>query len=214
MKRGFTIAELLVVIVVLGVLATLSVVVMNGYRKSAADASAEAMAAVLVSALNNYYVKNNEYPLASELHGGTFNGLPPSNYNAAATKLGITQSNFKSSSGVFFMPCWTNMGTTAPGAGCSYGYYGNMSGTNEVKYITKDIANNVDERSYIVQSPNGPNTTVEYCEIRFASYVPSRSAFLLTYFSNEENKVKYVKGSYGETEMYSPMSGQCVFTAP
>lgn len=212
MKRGFTLVELLVVLAVITVLVSVGVAGYSAIRKDAADAQGRSMVASLTSALNRYYGKNNEYPLASDLFGGSPNGSAPSNYNAAANVLSMNTSNFKTSS-VYFLPCSINMGSTAPGSSCSYGYYGTMAATDAVRYITKDIANNTAERSYIVQSPNGPGTSPEYCEIVFRSDTPSRSVYVMAYWSNAEYKVKFVKSSQGEARMYSPESGQCVFTA-
>lgn len=213
MNRAFTLVELIIVLFVVSILAGVSVVGVQAQLVAGRDAQAKSMAASLTSALNRYYLNNNEYPLASELHGGAFTGLPPSNLSIAATKLGINQSTLTSSYAKFF-PCWVNMGSTAPGSACSYGYYYTMADTQYVRYITKDIANDTAERSYIVQSPNGPGTAVQYCEVVFKSNVGSRTAYVLTYFSAEENKVKFIKSNTGGVEMYSPESGQCVFTTP
>lgn len=212
MHRGFTLVEVLIVLAVISVLSGIGIFSFSTVRNEAVDSQAKSMAASMTSALNRYYSNNNEYPLANDLFGGTNYGSPPTSYASAATVLGINQSNFATSA-IVFAPCSINMSSTAPGSSCSYGYYGEMEVTNYVKYITKDAANTSDERSYIVQSPNGPNTAAEYCEVVFKSYAAARTSYVLTYFSRVENKVKFIKSANGDVEMFSPQSGQCVFTA-
>lgn len=211
MKRGFTIVELLVVIGVLSVLLTISVTAMQSYQRSAADAEAKAMVKVLVSGLERYYAKNNEYPTAAQLFGGTPNGLPPSNYNAAAQLLDMNASNFSRAS-IKFMPC------SVPGgmySGCTYSNYnGWVGGTDKVKYITKASGETDLEKQVFVHSPNGPNTALANCEIVIRPSIYYGATYVLTYWSHEESKVKFVKSQRGEVNMYSPEAGQCVFTEP
>lgn len=208
MKRGFTIVEILIVVIVLSILTSIVAVSLSAMQNRAADGQAKSMAAILTSALNRYYQQNNEYPSAEELMSS-----PQANYTAASSVLNLSTQNFATQS-IKFIPCSQDFSSTAPITSCSYGYFGTMAGIEEVKYITKHVNDATEERSYIVQSPNGPNTTAEYCEFRFRSDVNPRSVYVITYFSRQENKVKYIKSLQGEVDMYSPESGQCVFTAP
>jgi type IV pilus assembly protein PilE len=72
MKRttgGFTIIEILVVVAVIGILATISLVGFNRYQTSARDSQRSSRATILAEALEKYYDKNGEYPSCPSLTG-------------------------------------------------------------------------------------------------------------------------------------------------
>ena len=66
-RLGFTILELLVVIVMIGVLATLSTFGFSRFQASARDAQRDSQASVIVESLEKYYDKNGEYPSCASL---------------------------------------------------------------------------------------------------------------------------------------------------
>ncbi len=59
---GFTIVELLIVIVVIAILAAISVVAYNGIQQRARDSQRNSDVATIVKALELYYVQNGQYP--------------------------------------------------------------------------------------------------------------------------------------------------------
>jgi len=59
---GFTIVELLIVIVVIAILATISVVAFNGVQMRARDAKRASDIATIAKALEAYYAVNGRYP--------------------------------------------------------------------------------------------------------------------------------------------------------
>lgn len=61
-KHGFTIIELLVTIVILGVLMTISIFGYNKIQASSRDAQRSARVGAITEALEKYYAKNGEYP--------------------------------------------------------------------------------------------------------------------------------------------------------
>jgi len=61
-KSGFTIVELLIVVVVIGILAAITVVAYNGIQGKARDAQRLQDMASIVKALQLYRVKNGEFP--------------------------------------------------------------------------------------------------------------------------------------------------------
>ena len=65
--RGFTIIELLIVIVVIAILAAITIVAYNGIQQRARDSQRASDMAVLQKALEMYYADNGEYPAS----GGT-----------------------------------------------------------------------------------------------------------------------------------------------
>ncbi len=60
--RGFTIVELLIVIVVIGILAAISIVAYNGVAAKARDVQREQDVKTIAKALEMYYVDNGYYP--------------------------------------------------------------------------------------------------------------------------------------------------------
>lgn len=63
--RGFTIVELLIVIVVIAILAALSVVAYNGIQQRARDTQRKSDIAQIVKGLELYYTIHGQYPAAS-----------------------------------------------------------------------------------------------------------------------------------------------------
>lgn len=71
--RGFTIVELLIVIVVIAILAAISVVAYNGIQQRARDAQRENDIRTIVKALELYYIDNGMYPSSSCSSGCSIN---------------------------------------------------------------------------------------------------------------------------------------------
>ncbi len=64
-KKGFTIIELLIVIAIIGLLATISMVALNGARQKSRDAKRLADIRQIQTALELYFNDNNNYPANS-----------------------------------------------------------------------------------------------------------------------------------------------------
>lgn len=64
-QRGFTIVELLIVIVVIGILAATTVVAFNGVQRKARDTDRKSDVASIIKAMEAYHVLNGRYPVAS-----------------------------------------------------------------------------------------------------------------------------------------------------
>lgn len=67
-QRGFTIIELLIVIVIIAVLSAISAVIYSGIRSRAAYASAESGASQLGTELALYNAENGDYPTSAEFN--------------------------------------------------------------------------------------------------------------------------------------------------
>lgn len=83
--RGFTIVEVLIVIVVIGILLTITTLGIIRYQATARDAERASKTTVIVEALEKYYDKNGEYPScpavtanASTVTSMLFPGMDPS----------------------------------------------------------------------------------------------------------------------------------------
>lgn len=66
-KSGFTLVELLIVIVIISVLATLTVFGANKVSRDARDFSRKSTVAVITESLEKYYADNGEYPSVQSL---------------------------------------------------------------------------------------------------------------------------------------------------
>lgn len=69
---GFTIVELLIVIVVIGILAAITIVAYNGVQARAHDADRVNDMNVIKKALTLFYVDNGYYPARAEFFNATF----------------------------------------------------------------------------------------------------------------------------------------------
>jgi len=64
-KSGFTIVELLIVIVVIAILAAISVVAYNGVQQRGRDSQRSSDITALAKAIELYYIDNGQFPLSS-----------------------------------------------------------------------------------------------------------------------------------------------------
>ncbi len=67
-KRGFTIVELLIVVVIIAVLASISVIVYSGVKRQAVHASVQSEASQLETQLGLYNAENGDYPTEEEFN--------------------------------------------------------------------------------------------------------------------------------------------------
>lgn len=76
-RKGFTIVELLIVIVVIGILATIVIVAFNGIQTRARDTSKESSVRGLMKGIELYNAENGNYPSAgcADNSGCTVTGL-------------------------------------------------------------------------------------------------------------------------------------------
>ncbi len=111
-SKGFTIVELLIVIVVIGILATLVIVTFTGIQQKARDSKRKTDIGAVDSHVEAYYASNGYYPTLLDLQTASFlstnmKGLDPS---ALTDPKGGAITG--SSSG-------TNYGYVAAGASCT-----------------------------------------------------------------------------------------------
>lgn len=105
MKRGFTIVELMVVIVTIAILATIVTLGYIKYQEQADIGQTRSIANSVASAVQSYKNKNFEYPSAAMLSAQSTTGNPPTdNYAAASSVLGLP-ADALSSSYASFVPC-------------------------------------------------------------------------------------------------------------
>jgi prepilin-type N-terminal cleavage/methylation domain-containing protein len=71
-QSGFTIVELLIVIVVIGILAGLVVTTFNGIQQRGRDTERQTDVKALHTQVEAYYAQNGKYPTLANLHDATF----------------------------------------------------------------------------------------------------------------------------------------------
>ncbi len=74
-EKGFTIIELLIVIVVIGILAALVITTFTGIQQRARNTERETDIKALHSQLEAYYAQNGAYPALADLNTTTLKGL-------------------------------------------------------------------------------------------------------------------------------------------
>ena len=86
-QRGFTIVELLIVIVVIAILAAITIVAYNGIQNRAKDSSAQALGNNVIKKAEAYFTINSAYPTLAELDGNFAPGLTVAGGGGAESKL-------------------------------------------------------------------------------------------------------------------------------
>ncbi len=97
-QQGFTIVELLIVIVVIGILAALVITTFTGIQRKARDTERTTDIKALHSQIEAYYAQNGWYPALSDINTTTLKGLDadalkPSGSGGAAIDSAATTTN-------------------------------------------------------------------------------------------------------------------------
>jgi general secretion pathway protein G len=71
-QRGFTIVELLIVIVVIGILAALVITTFSGIQQKARDTERQTDIKAIYSQIEAYYAQNGKYPALGNLNDNTW----------------------------------------------------------------------------------------------------------------------------------------------
>ena len=139
-KSGFTIVELLVVIVVIGILSVITIVSYNGITNSAKTATAKQAAKNVSDAVSAYYIEKGVYPKSlEELNNSStikLNGIEK--YPAVAGSFRIN-SDLKNSNTIQYAVCGYSVLTLTTTDGAVYGPYN--AGAGAYSDITGDDRN-------------------------------------------------------------------------
>jgi len=92
-SKGFTIVELLIVIVVIGILATLVIVTFTGIQQKARDSKRKTDIGAVQAALESYYSSNNTYPTFADLNDSTWRTAHMKGFDANALQDPKSNSN-------------------------------------------------------------------------------------------------------------------------
>jgi prepilin-type N-terminal cleavage/methylation domain-containing protein len=85
-QRGFTIVELLIVIVVIGILAALVVTTYSGIQAKARDSKRRTDLQALQTQIEAFYATNNYYPSSAEINDSTWRGTNMKSLSADTMK--------------------------------------------------------------------------------------------------------------------------------
>lgn len=85
-QQGFTIVELLIVIVVIGILAALVVTTFSGIQQKARDKERQTDIGALHSQLEAYYAQNGSYPALADVNDSTWRTTNLKGLDAEALK--------------------------------------------------------------------------------------------------------------------------------
>ena len=85
-QKGFTIVELLIVIVVIGILAALVITTFTGIQQKARDTERETDIKALYGQVEAYYAQNGKYPTLANMNDTTWRGTNMKGLDNEATR--------------------------------------------------------------------------------------------------------------------------------
>jgi len=128
--KGFTLVELLIVIVVIAILAAISIVAYNGIQQRSRDSAAATAASQLSTKVEAWNSQLGHYPTTSDVSGGLVNGkVTEAEMNADLKGKVITTGSLTNDKPVLYEPC----GTGAEPSGAKITYKEGASGQKEIK---------------------------------------------------------------------------------
>lgn len=120
---GFTIVELLIVIVVIAILAAISIVAYNGIQQRAKDSQRKSDITAITKALELYYIDNGRYPAGSgsTTINASWSTTADASWQNLATALAPYSAKLPTD------PISTAGAAVTSGTGYNYAYYSNTS---------------------------------------------------------------------------------------
>lgn len=177
MKRGFTIVEVLIVVIVISIIASIGVFGFNQYRYRSIDSQAKAIVNIVKSGAERYYDVNNEYPPAQTLFTSAGSTAPSCgtapNYAHAASLLNTNSATLNASA--------IQLETYA-GTDCTWSQ-------SKVYYLTKTNTDGNTNRAYVITG----------CTYTLADPAPGSAgaSALIAYYSRQDGFWKVYRTNRG-----------------
>lgn len=125
-RAGFTIVELLIVIVVIAILAAITIVAYNGIQQRGKDSQRKSDIAAITKALELYYIDNGRYPAGSGANSSsTINASWSTTADASWQNLTTALAPYAAK--LPTDPVSTPNAAVTSGVGYNYAYYANNS---------------------------------------------------------------------------------------
>lgn len=125
LRKGFTLLEILIVVAVFGLLATLAVLSLNSARASLRDAQRLSDVSVLRAGLSQYWLEKATYPVSD----GVELGLPGSNTDILSTNGFVSRDDATT-------PIYLQRVPVGPRGGEYYRYRGDANGFS-IRFVTE-----------------------------------------------------------------------------
>lgn len=125
LKKGFTLIELLIVIVIIGILAVIVVgLVATNARNRANDAAAKADMREIQTALEQYFIDNEQYPATASVESDLVNGEYLADQDGdGAADLGFGDYTYTSTDQTCYTLSYTLANANDTGPGVTNGVY-------------------------------------------------------------------------------------------
>jgi prepilin-type N-terminal cleavage/methylation domain-containing protein len=157
LAQGFTLVELLIVIALLGVIATIVIAAINPIEqaKRAADAGQKANGSQLVSAYQRYFVSNNEYP---------WNKVDPTTYKSADAAFGFVDVQS------------ADAGLCDPSSGCGTPGEIITSGELQTAFLSRSFINTTDVTKKLFVGLGAASSTTQAQPTVYVCWIPQSSS--------------------------------------
>lgn len=222
-SHGFTIVELLVVIVVIGVLAAITVVSYTGVSNKATVASIQSDLSVAAQKLKMYYTENSSYPTSMSYSGNLFCPTPADTRYCLQASAGNTYA-YNSSGPNLFTLILSHSGVSSyqitESSGITVVSFSNSGGGNWSNKALLSITNFQPNFQTLVSVTYRSAMRADFSDLRFAdsttgaelpywieSYTASASANVWVKTSTNNTTYMY----YGNSSATSSSNGSNVF---
>lgn len=204
---GFTIVEVLVVVVVLGILVTFVTVFFNGIQEQSRDDKRANDMKVIASALQKYYDANGQYPLSCNFSGSPTCATLTSNFQTSVGSAPVSTIGSSTTS--------ANLQTLLPTVSTAFGdpSRGSSNPINVLTstyvskksyfYLSTDLYNLASSATLATNDSASTNITCNFSAYAYTKGGVARSDashyYVIGYFSETQDKWLFFRGPFLDT---------------